>query len=415
MSGAGAAGTAILKLLLEAGGQASDVVVADVDGVVHAEPRPGLRAGRWRWIAEHTNPRGVTGTLKEACAAPTSSSVSPRPDILDGDDVATHGRGRDGLRAGQPRPRGRPGEAAASTRPSWPPARSTSPTRSTTCWSSPGSSAACWTRSRAPIDDDDAARRRPGARRGGRRRRAQRGLHHAERVPPRRDQGRRGRGQEAARAASGAAVPIRVAPCTTSAAIPRVCSRCSRHDGGMSGLTGQLLVASPRLADDNFKRSVVLLLDHGDEGGRRHREPAAGGRRAAVLPAWQPYATMPGRLSRAARWRWAPALGVVAVPGDDDEPVGVRRILGSLGLVDLDTPPEIVAGGVAGLRIARATRLVEGAARGRDRPGCLVRGRGRGPRRVHRLARRPVAPVLRRQRGDLRSSSPRTRTIPSQN
>jgi len=39
------------------------------------------------------------------------------------------------------------------------------------------------------------------------------------------------------------------------------------------------------------------------------------------------------------------------VPGDDDEPVGVRRILGALGLVDIDTPPEIVADGVAGLRI----------------------------------------------------------------
>src|SRR3954466_11331615 len=41
MSGAGAAGTAILKLLLAAG--ARDVVVADVDGVVHRD-RPGLPA-----------------------------------------------------------------------------------------------------------------------------------------------------------------------------------------------------------------------------------------------------------------------------------------------------------------------------------------------------------------------------------
>jgi putative transcriptional regulator len=31
--------------------------------------------------------------------------------------------------------------------------------------------------------------------------------------------------------------------------------------------------------------------------------------------------------------------------------MGVRRIIGSLGLVDLDTQPQVVAGGVAGLRI----------------------------------------------------------------
>src|SRR5205085_2639360 len=61
MSGAGAAGTAVLKLLLAAG--ARDVVVADVDGVVHRD-RPGL-APSLVWTAEHTNPRGVTGTLRE--------------------------------------------------------------------------------------------------------------------------------------------------------------------------------------------------------------------------------------------------------------------------------------------------------------------------------------------------------------
>ena len=42
MSGAGAAGTAILKLLLKAG--ASDVVVADYHGVLHPE-REDIAAG----------------------------------------------------------------------------------------------------------------------------------------------------------------------------------------------------------------------------------------------------------------------------------------------------------------------------------------------------------------------------------
>ena len=42
---------------------------------------------------------------------------------------------------------------------------------------------------------------------------------------------------------------------------------------------------------------------------------------------------------------WSPS------PATTTSRSGCSRILGSLGLVDLDTPPEIIAGGVAGLRI----------------------------------------------------------------
>ena len=51
MSGAGAAGTAVLKLLLAAGAGTGrgDVVVADVDGVVHrARPGRGPAGSGWR-------------------------------------------------------------------------------------------------------------------------------------------------------------------------------------------------------------------------------------------------------------------------------------------------------------------------------------------------------------------------------
>ena len=34
----------------------------------------------------------------------------------------------------------------------------------------------------------------------------------------------------------------------------------------MPDLQGQLLVASPRMADPNFHRTVVLILRHGDDG-----------------------------------------------------------------------------------------------------------------------------------------------------
>lgn len=85
MSGAGAAGTAVLKLLLRAG--ARDVVVADIDGILHTG-REGLHPSA-RWTAEHTNPRGLTGTLVEALAGADVFIGVSAPNILTGEDIAT--------------------------------------------------------------------------------------------------------------------------------------------------------------------------------------------------------------------------------------------------------------------------------------------------------------------------------------
>ena len=85
MSGAGAAGTAILRLLLAAG--ARDVIVADVDGVVH----PG-RAGltdSLRWVAQHTNRAQLRGSLRDALAGADVFIGVSAPNILTGDDIAT--------------------------------------------------------------------------------------------------------------------------------------------------------------------------------------------------------------------------------------------------------------------------------------------------------------------------------------
>jgi putative transcriptional regulator len=120
----------------------------------------------------------------------------------------------------------------------------------------------------------------------------------------------------------------------------------------VSGHTGRLLVASPALTDPPFRRSVVLMLDHGENGslGVVVNDPLDVDV-SAVLPGWQPYVTAPGRLFRGGPVQLDSALGLVAVPGDDAEPLGVKRILGSIGLVDLDTPPEVVDGAVSGIRI----------------------------------------------------------------
>jgi malate dehydrogenase (oxaloacetate-decarboxylating) len=93
MSGAGAAGTAILKLLLKAG--ATDVVVADQLGVLHSG-REDIASGEQpalAWSAAHTNHRGVTGTLREAIAGADVFIGVSAPGILTGDDIATMNAG----------------------------------------------------------------------------------------------------------------------------------------------------------------------------------------------------------------------------------------------------------------------------------------------------------------------------------
>jgi malate dehydrogenase (oxaloacetate-decarboxylating) len=93
MSGAGAAGTAILKLLLKAG--ATDVVVADQFGVLHAD-REDIASGQHpalAWSAANTNHRGVTGSLKDAIAGADVFVGVSAPGILTGDDIATMNEG----------------------------------------------------------------------------------------------------------------------------------------------------------------------------------------------------------------------------------------------------------------------------------------------------------------------------------
>ncbi|MGW9347230.1 malic enzyme-like NAD(P)-binding protein [Nocardiopsis flavescens] len=84
MSGAGAAGTAILKLLMHAG--ARDVIVSDIHGAVHAgreDMDPSLR-----WIAENTNQDGYSGDLRGAVAGADVFIGVSAPNLLSGEDVA---------------------------------------------------------------------------------------------------------------------------------------------------------------------------------------------------------------------------------------------------------------------------------------------------------------------------------------
>ena len=108
MSGAGAAGTAVLTLLLAAG--ATDVVVADIDGVIYAD-RPGLTEQLAR-TAAITNPRGVTGTLRAALAGADVFIGVSAPDVISGEDVATMADRSIVFAMANPRPEVDPVEAA---------------------------------------------------------------------------------------------------------------------------------------------------------------------------------------------------------------------------------------------------------------------------------------------------------------
>lgn len=65
LSGVGAAGSAIAKLLMAHG--ATDIVGYGRTGALHSGDTTGMNEHR-KWLAENTNPRGVTGTLKEGLA-----------------------------------------------------------------------------------------------------------------------------------------------------------------------------------------------------------------------------------------------------------------------------------------------------------------------------------------------------------
>jgi malate dehydrogenase (oxaloacetate-decarboxylating) len=85
MAGAGAAGTAVLKLLLNAG--ARDVISVDDKGAVY-KGRPGMNVNL-EWIAEHTNSGGYQGDLAGAVQGADVFIGVSAPNILTGEDVKT--------------------------------------------------------------------------------------------------------------------------------------------------------------------------------------------------------------------------------------------------------------------------------------------------------------------------------------
>src|SRR5581483_5720291 len=116
-------------------------------------------------------------------------------------------------------------------------------------------------------------------------------------------------------------------------------------------LRGKLLVATPALADPNFFRSVVLLLEHNEGGAlgvvlnRPTDTPLDG-----ALPLWAGVAA-----ERAGVFTGGPvqpeaaiALGRAAL---GDEPDGFAPLLGGVGSVDLAREPDDVRPAPERLRV----------------------------------------------------------------
>lgn len=116
--------------------------------------------------------------------------------------------------------------------------------------------------------------------------------------------------------------------------------------------SGMLLVATPALQDPNFADTVVLLLDVNDEGAlgvvlnRPSQVPVAD-----VLEPWRDVVAEPEVLFRGGPVGTDGALAVARLRDAQDPPVGWRPVAGLLGMVDLDTPTELVDGSLSAMRV----------------------------------------------------------------
>ncbi|MEZ0578473.1 YqgE/AlgH family protein [Nocardioides sp. MH1] len=115
---------------------------------------------------------------------------------------------------------------------------------------------------------------------------------------------------------------------------------------------GMLLVATSQLLDPNFVDTVILLLDVNDEGAlgvvlnRPSALPVS-----EVLGEWGDVVEEPEVLFQGGPVSTDGALAVALAAPGGEAAAGFRAVVERLGLLDLDTPSELVAGTVERLRI----------------------------------------------------------------
>ncbi|MGI8808691.1 MAG: YqgE/AlgH family protein [Acidimicrobiales bacterium] len=105
-------------------------------------------------------------------------------------------------------------------------------------------------------------------------------------------------------------------------------------------LKGRLLVATPNLGDPNFERTVILMLEYGEEGAlgvvlNRPSDLDV----AEPLPEWARAAAHPSVVFIGGPV--APSAAVcLARLGPDGITAGWQQLLGSVGTLDLDSDPD---------------------------------------------------------------------------
>ena len=114
---------------------------------------------------------------------------------------------------------------------------------------------------------------------------------------------------------------------------------------------GRLLISAPTLVDPNFARTIVLLLDTDEDGTlgvilNRPSEVAVG----EVLESWAEVVGEPDVLFRGGPVGTDSALAVARL-AEGSEPVGWRPLFDGTGLIDLDTPREVIVPALHGIRI----------------------------------------------------------------
>jgi putative transcriptional regulator len=128
-------------------------------------------------------------------------------------------------------------------------------------------------------------------------------------------------------------------------------------------LRGRLLVASPMLADPNFERTVILLLDHGTDSGALGlvvNRPTSLTVTAAV-PTWSDHASEPAVVFVGGPVAAESAIGLataddadptIAAEPDESAPEGFGAVgFFGLGTVDLSREPDDVHPSVGALRV----------------------------------------------------------------
>ena len=102
--------------------------------------------------------------------------------------------------------------------------------------------------------------------------------------------------------------------------------------------TGRLLVTMPVIADPNFERAVVLILAHGDEGalGVVLNRPSLTAV-AEVVEEWAPYAAEPEMMFIGGPVGQNAVVGLGLGSASHD---GIQPVVGPLGTIDLNEPPD---------------------------------------------------------------------------